>query len=46
MENGIPESDLPRIHAPIGLPIGAETPEEIAISVTAELIQHRARHQQ
>lgn len=46
MENGIPESDLPRIHEPIGLPIGAETPEEIAISVTAELIQHRARHQQ
>ena len=35
---------LRRIHAPIGLPILAETPEEIAISVAAEMIRHRAEH--
>lgn len=44
MENGIEEAALRRIHAPIGLPIEAQTPDEIAISVAAELILHRARH--
>lgn len=44
LENGIDESALSRVHSPIGLPILAETPEEIAVSVTAELILHRARH--
>ena len=39
---GIPESELARIHTPIGLEIGAETPAEIAISIAAELIAHRA----
>ena len=39
---GIPEAEFARIHSPIGLPIGAETPEEIAISIAAELIAHRA----
>lgn len=43
-EAGISEADIARIHNPIGLPILAETPEEIAISITAELILHRARH--
>ncbi len=42
MENGIAETALARIHAPIGLTIYAETPEEIAISIAAELIRHRA----
>lgn len=32
-----------RLHAPIGLDIGAETPEEIAVSVVAELVQIRNR---
>ena len=40
---GIPENELKRIHAPIGLPILAETPAEIAISIAAELILHRAQ---
>ena len=40
--NGIPEAELSRIHAPIGITIFAETPEEIAISIAAELIRHRA----
>lgn len=40
--DGVSEADLQRIHSPIGLPIGAETPEEIAVSVAAELIAYRA----
>jgi xanthine dehydrogenase accessory factor len=36
---GIPEERLQRIHTPIGLPIGSQTPEEIAISIAAQIIQ-------
>lgn len=32
-----------RVHAPIGIPIGSDTPAEIAISITAELIDHRSK---
>ncbi|MGI0133016.1 MAG: XdhC family protein, partial [Thermoplasmata archaeon] len=39
---GVPESALARVTAPVGLPIGAETPEEIAVAIVAEII--RARH--
>ncbi len=35
---GIPRERLAGLHAPIGLDIGAETPEEIAVSVAAELV--------
>jgi len=38
---GIPAEQLDRVHAPVGLEIGALTPEEIAISITAELISVR-----
>ena len=41
-EQGFSAADLERVHAPIGLSIGAETPEEIAISIAAQLIQVRA----
>lgn len=41
-QEGFSSDDLARVHAPIGLSIGAETPEEIAISVAAQLIQVRA----
>ena len=41
-EAGFSQSDIQRIHAPIGLPIGARTPEEIAVSIAAQLIQNRA----
>lgn len=41
---GFCDADLARITTPIGLDIGAETPEEIAVSITAQLIQHRAQH--
>lgn len=41
-EEGFSPADVGRIHAPIGLPIKARTPEEIAVSIAAELILHRA----
>ena len=41
MERGIAEEALSRVHSPIGLPIGAETPEEIALSIAAELLKVR-----
>jgi xanthine dehydrogenase accessory factor len=37
-KQGVPEEALLRLQAPIGLNIGAETPEEIAISIAAEII--------
>jgi xanthine dehydrogenase accessory factor len=42
LTKGFNQADLGRVHAPIGLAIGAETPEEIAVSIVAELIQVRA----
>ena len=41
VEEGMPIECLSRIHAPIGLDIGAVSPEEIAISILAELIAVR-----
>lgn len=38
------ETDIQRVHAPIGMPISAETPEEIGISIVAELIQFRSQN--
>lgn len=43
INKGFSEAHLDRVFAPIGLDIGAETPEEIAIAIAAELIQVRAR---
>jgi len=40
---GIPAHLFERVHAPVGLDIGAITPEEIAVAITAELIAER-RH--
>ncbi len=40
---GVSEADLARISAPIGLDIGARTPEETAISIAAEIIALRER---
>ncbi len=40
---GFNRRDLERVHCPVGLDIGAETPEEIAVSILAELIQVRAQ---
>jgi xanthine dehydrogenase accessory factor len=41
-DEGITREQLDGVHSPIGLDIGAETPEEIAVSIVAELIQVRA----
>lgn len=41
VKEGIPEHLFERVHAPIGLDIGAITPEEIAVAITAELIAVR-----
>jgi xanthine dehydrogenase accessory factor len=38
-KEGISETVLQRIHAPIGLAIKSETPEEIAVSIAAEIIK-------
>jgi xanthine dehydrogenase accessory factor len=40
-EAGVDDAGLARIHAPIGLDIGARTPEETAISICAEIITER-----
>lgn len=41
LESGVSRDRLRAVHAPIGLEIGAETPEEIAVSVAAELVAVR-----
>lgn len=43
LEEGFDREELQAIRAPIGLEIGAETPEEIAVSIVAELIGVRRR---
>jgi xanthine dehydrogenase accessory factor len=40
---GVGEEELARIHAPIGLDIGARTPEEVAVAVAAQIVALR-RH--
>jgi xanthine dehydrogenase accessory factor len=41
VRDGVPLERLAGIHSPVGLDIGAETPEEIAVSVAAELVRVR-----
>jgi xanthine dehydrogenase accessory factor len=40
---GLTEAQIGRVHGPIGLDIGAETPEEIAVAILAEIIAARRR---
>jgi xanthine dehydrogenase accessory factor len=40
-EAGISDEQLKRVHSPMGLGIGAETPEEIAVSILAEVLMLR-----
>jgi len=42
-KEGVPAEKFANVHAPVGLEIGAVTPEEIAVSIVAELIAER-RH--
>ena len=42
-DNGISDAVIESIHSPIGLDIGAETPEEIALAIAAEMVGVRAK---
>ena len=42
MEAGVTEAELKRLRSPIGLDIGASTPEETAVSIIAEIIANRS----
>lgn len=42
-KDGVPTKAIKRIKAPIGLDINAQTPEEIAVSIAAELIKERRK---
>jgi len=42
LDEGFTQGDLDSVHSPIGIEIGAETPEEIAVSIVAQLIHVRA----
>jgi xanthine dehydrogenase accessory factor len=41
LAKGVPKEKLDSVHSPIGLAIGAQTPEEIAVSILAEIIKVR-----
>ena len=41
LEQGVPAEKLERVRSPIGLELNAETPEEIAVSILAEIIMLR-----
>ena len=43
LKTGFDQKDTERVHSPIGLAIGAQSPEEIAVSIVAQMIQERAR---
>ncbi|HRI43945.1 MAG TPA: XdhC family protein [Fimbriimonadaceae bacterium] len=38
---GVSDESLPRLRMPVGLPIGARTPQEIALSIMAEIVEAR-----
>lgn len=42
VEKGVPQASLDRVRSPMGLELNAETPEEIAVSILAEIIMLRA----
>jgi xanthine dehydrogenase accessory factor len=44
-QEGFSSEQCGRIVTPVGLEIGAETPEEIAVSIIGQLIQERKRHE-
>lgn len=41
-EQGFSDTDIARVWSPIGLPIGGETPEEVALSIAAQLVAVRS----
>lgn len=40
-ESGLTEAELDRLHGPVGLELGADTPDEIALSIMAEIVATR-----
>lgn len=40
-EKGFSDADLARLHAPVGLDIGARSPEEIALAIVAEIVKEK-----
>ena len=42
-EGGVAQNAIDRVHAPVGLDIGSDTPEEIAVSVAAQILRVRER---
>jgi xanthine dehydrogenase accessory factor len=40
-EAGLSDNQIARLHAPIGLPIGGRTPEEIGLSIMAQIVAVR-----
>ena len=42
-EEGMPREALDQVHAPVGLDIGSDSPEEIAVSVAAQILRERNR---
>jgi xanthine dehydrogenase accessory factor len=43
LKDGVSQERLEQIHAPIGLDLGAETPDEIALSIAAEMVMLRRK---
>ena len=43
LDQGVTQEQLAQVYSPIGIDIGGETPEEIAVSIVAELIQVRSQ---
>ncbi len=43
LAEGFSQTDLERVHSPIGISIGGETPQEIGVSIVSEMIQVRSR---
>ena len=41
VESGVPQKMIQKVHSPIGLELNAETPEEIAVSIMAEIIMNK-----
>jgi xanthine dehydrogenase accessory factor len=41
IERGVDEKTLNRVHSPVGLELNADTPEEIAVSIMAEILMLR-----
>ncbi len=44
VQQGTSEETLKKVHAPIGIPIATDTPEEIAISIVAEMVDFRRQN--